>query len=1149
MKEPSNSLGHLYEALFNIGLLKTLKEKLSFQPYWVKEYENYPLIGYALKLYEKHHPTELLKKALSRVFLLYFLQGYTFGNALLSEVEKKNLKPEVFFYYGKPIPVEDDREFFLTRFGEKFGEHLKGFDSEEKGSLLHTDLILHLKVGELHYITVADLSLYGAKKLFGHYEYFRNEPTFHLGLEKISDFDLRAVKTGYLFKRINLKSGGNFQSLINKLLKLKGENPEEFKNLAGLILLKNREVAKLIQASSYAGEYLKLLLKAGIIDEKTPFVLRIFGITLHKIAQIGFDHKSEPEAVLTFLERAKELYHHFKDKGFDYSRFVDNFAQKLKENLKNQKPPVGVRITKSRWENLGERKLLYEHWEIEKEFRLNDEKRELHRKVFEKVLKNNLWVANLGVPGIGKTTTIFKLFGRNSLILYTSPRTFLNVDLIRRWTTENPNLVAFYTQSEFDDAVFYHSSDKNFSLPEELIVPKVGKVRLLKLHEEEDEEYSTVSAISKDASANKPVKEVGVLNRLLKTVAHLLEDKDKPLKGREIVVAFATQAIVRHRFGSTTFEHLKDFLSGKQKPAFGGDKLKKLLKERFLSNGINELVFVMDEITGSESGRSLFKAFAKENWFEELAEFSKKLGLNLRFSLLDASLKGFDIFKTFAEDEDTRPIIYFDLAGEKFKEGILQREVKLFNKNFKCLDAVGFPAGRLDVLYDFRPYGEKEELLKLLLETLKVHLNGGSKQIFLFLQDKKLLEKLRKKIVKDKLLREEEIFTVHSLSGKNREVDKKKTKLILATSSASRGITLPLIDTYVAVVPPFAIENNLTELVQVLFRGRGSIKTDDEKGSKTLEDRKRVIHLIFPVESENYQYHLARALEVANLLKSSLLTVTCGGASVKTPEGERLLTVSPVGIQREKVFHPQKEFERRLGNPKKVIAQLAKLGGEVSQKAHLLGKGLEELLQSATYKLPPEELRNILKLLEGAERSETLGDFYALPLEFKESEFVTVKGHYLILSTRTVRTEFSVYPKGRRYLLLLIEELSKLEPERTKGLKPLRDFLLKGKPFHLDLKPFGVERILIVPPLGWDFGNFDPNRDFSGSWSSPMRGLLYNFLGSVGNFYPEGEVEFERPFGITDLDKTLFDEVEKDFLKGGNVFVSNEVNLMELFLS
>jgi hypothetical protein len=85
--------------------------------------------------------------------------------------------------------------------------------------------------------------------------------------------------------------------------------------------------------------------------------------------------------------------------------------------------------------------------------------------------------------------------------------------------------------------------------------------------------------------------------------------------------------------------------------------------------------------------------------------------------------------------------------------------------------------------------------------------------------------------------------------------------------------------------------------------------------------------------------------------------------------------------------------------------------------------------------------------------------------------------------------------------------------------------------------------------LGWDFGNFDPNRDFSRSWSSSIKGLLYNFLGSVGNFYPEGEVEFERPFGITDLDKTLFDEVEKDFLKGGNVFVSNEVNLMELFLS
>ena len=87
--------GHLHESLFNIGLLKALKENLNLYPYWVKEYENYPLIEYALKIFKHHQPTELLKKSLSRVLLIYFTQGYAFGKQLLEEI--KNYNPQVFF--------------------------------------------------------------------------------------------------------------------------------------------------------------------------------------------------------------------------------------------------------------------------------------------------------------------------------------------------------------------------------------------------------------------------------------------------------------------------------------------------------------------------------------------------------------------------------------------------------------------------------------------------------------------------------------------------------------------------------------------------------------------------------------------------------------------------------------------------------------------------------------------------------------------------------------------------------------------------------------------------------------------------------------------------------------------------------------------
>jgi len=100
----------------------------------------------------------------------------------------------MFFYYGKPIPIKDDKDFYLQRFGEKFKNNLKGFTSEIKDSLPHVDLVLHLTVGKTHLITVADLSLYEASELFGYYESLKNKPTYPKGLERLSEFSLKAMR-------------------------------------------------------------------------------------------------------------------------------------------------------------------------------------------------------------------------------------------------------------------------------------------------------------------------------------------------------------------------------------------------------------------------------------------------------------------------------------------------------------------------------------------------------------------------------------------------------------------------------------------------------------------------------------------------------------------------------------------------------------------------------------------------------------------------------------------------------------------------------------------------------------------------------------------------------------------------------------------
>jgi hypothetical protein len=1152
-KENHRRLGYLYEALFNIGLLKALKQKLDFYPRWLEEWKDYSLRDYALDIACEGGITHLLKNSLSRVMFIYLLQGYTFGKSLLEDWETlKGIKPNLFFYYGKPIPVEDDKNFFFQRFEEKFG-NIEGA-TDRKGALIHTDIILHLTAGEnFHYIVVADLSLSKAGRLLDGYKFLNREDFFQAGINRIYQADLEAVAQGYLFKPINLKDGGNFKRLLDSFLELK--NSQTARELFSLLKWKNGEVAKLIQACSYAGEYLKFLQKRGIIDESTPLVVRVFGITLHKVAQISFSPKVDFSEVLNLLEKAGKVYTSFRATDFDKERFGEEFFKKLLHFFSHLKAPTeGVKIHFAPLSSGSESHLVFrEIWNFSEEYRLNLKKRKTHEEVFKEVLKDSRWVANLGVPGIGKTTTLFKIFGKKSLIIYTSPRNYLNNQLLKKWCGTNPNRVAFYTEGEPSDTVFYLSGDKHFSLPEELIVPQLGKVKLQKLDQTaEDENYrSTLREVTHNLSSDRGEKKAGVLNRLLKTVTYLLEEKDKPLKGKEILVAFSTQAVLKRKDGGSTFEHIKRFFLGQVgNPAFGGEVIK-VLKERFISNGIRSVVFVMDEITGSETGRYLFRQFIKERWFQTLQEVAQeRLGLKLYFILLDASLKGVKLFKTFAEDNDERPVIYIDIQNELSPSKDIQiAPVEIGGVPFTVLDAVGFPAAQLEIYYDFHPFKDPErQMVSRLVSFIDSLFNRGSEQIFLFLQDKKLIEKIKERLIREGTLKGEEIEVIHSLSGKERDSNLQKVKLILATSSASRGVTFPLVDTYIVVFPDFEVEENLTELVQVLFRGR------DRLGERSLEDHRRKVFLLFPLvrdkKGEISLQQRVKSLELATLLKLSLLTISCGGAWAQTSKGAKCIKVVPVGVQREKIFHPLKELDNRISSPKRVLRQIQKLSKDkIRDKALILGEALNDFLQEASLNLPYSGLTSLLKLLKEAESCATVEDFLKIDLpDGKIWEFLTVKGHNLILAFPLLRTEFVVDSKGKKDMLRLLREIEEGAPSVSPGLKPLKDFLKDGKEMHTDLKPTQTDRILIIPPLVWEYENFDPTEVIHLNISRYLRKLLKHFVGGYGNFYPEAGSIAERPFGVTDLDKHLFDEVNKDFLKSGNLVFSSEVNLLEMLL-
>ena len=1147
--ESYRRLGFFYEALFNLGIVRTFKEEFPFSPLWLEELKYYNPLQYALSLFP--NPTPLLKRALSRLASLYFLQGYTFAKALLKPL--RVARPQLFFYYGKPVPVGDEVSFFRERFSEHFGAFPRG---EGRGEVTHADTVIHLTLGggEEHFIAVLDLSLSGAKELFHAYEYLKRPEDFNRGLFTLAEEDLRRVKQNYIFKPLNFKAGGNFEKLVEHLFKLKTSDPLRFAELYRLLTAKNPEVAKLLQAASYAYGYLTFLTERGLLKTDRPIKVRTFGISLHKVAHITLPYPLEE--TLQFLKKAKEVYTAGGNlKGGD--RFEEKYASLLLEEFSSLVPPEELEIRGTEegsfrellFPKKGKKTdfLLVESWNIGQRYRLNDRKREKHKEVFKEVLQTSRWVADLGVPGIGKTSTLFELFKEGSLILYTSPRVFLNQNLIAEKVGKNPKGVAFLTTSEVDEILFL-SGEENFLLPQELVVKGLGKVRLRPLKGDDGEDsYTTVEPIDYNTSAEKRRWEKGVLNRLFKTLEALLSARGKPLRGKQIVAAFTTQSVVKTVHKTATSEHIARFFAGKfwRNPSFGRKEVERRLKELLVENGIRNVVFVMDEITGSESGRFLLNQFFKNDWFDRIADIGERLGITFRFALLDASLKGFDIFKTFVEDNDPRPLVYVE-SSERFpEEEIPVEEVKVKGRTFKVLDAFGFPASGVKFFYHLRKAENPvKEKLKGSLELLKKLLGETENQIFLYAQDKRLLEKLKKEILQKGLLSEGQVLLIHSLERSD-DIDHKRVKLIMATSSAARGVTFPLVDRYLILVPDFEVENNLTELVQALFRGRGSLKTPS--GEKTLENDPKEVHFLFFTEGGK---EFLRKLELALMVKSSLLTVTAGGFSIELPAGgQRVLKMVPVGVQREKVFHPLKEFERRYGEPLKVLRQLYTMRTKAHTPSWHLYSLLTETLERATFYLPKGALAELYSLLEKFEKSQRLGDYLELPLptEVENLEPLTVKGHYCFFNTRLKKTSFTFPQEVRKKALSLLRDIEKLEPQKAKRLKPLKDFLLRGKELHIDLSEDGVERVISIPPLAFsEYDDFAPNGGSSIDWASYMDSLLEAWIGDKGNFYPTEGAVLAKPFGITDLDRQHFDEAGPDW--GTNVFLSSELNLLEFLL-
>jgi hypothetical protein len=108
--------------------------------------------------------------------------------------------------------------------------------------------------------------------------------------------------------------------------------------------------------------------------------------------------------------------------------------------------------------------------------------------------------------------------------------------------------------------------------------------------------------------------------------------------------------------------------------------------------------------------------------------------------------------------------------------------------------------------------------------------------------------------------------------------------VIFMTASASRGLSFPKTRSILVDVPQFAIEQNLMEIIQVVYRGRGTY--EEEGREKTLDNQEKEVifyagdALTYQAEDKwksiSLQESLLNIINILVILKASLMTRIVG---------------------------------------------------------------------------------------------------------------------------------------------------------------------------------------------------------------------------------------------------------------------------------
>ena len=726
----------------------------------------------------------------------------------------------------------------------------------------------------------------------------------------------------------------------------------------------DKEFVKLVQAASYSASFIKFLESNVLPDEhKIPqdasLQVTALGYTTRGINTLNVGRED-----FDILDRCAEAYKFMKQKekssrqhsSDPYERSLDEMLKLIKKTAtyslsrspsrsdRQQQQPEIQQFVSSLCDVTGAAEKVVSLTEtIERFYNPSDylddaiaskyqlpqqvTLRDAHTKIIQaQLLGDCRYLFLTGNPGIGKTTAVVNFLRDRAdegfLFFYVSPRLSVNEDTINKFRDESrglfdDDLYCIYTNRVIIESnnkqptVRYYSNrvSRDFTL---------GSVNFF-CHDDDPnritKRHSKISALSRSSLTYDKQSGTGVIRSLCDAGHALINHK----KVNKIAIACSTQSL---RKVSNVRDSLDNFGRLFRSATNNDGPIPERMQE--LSHRMKHIIVTIDEVTGDSAGVEWFHSMKK--WLGlKLELFDPSHDFNTKLIIADASLTGVDLVKPHLGNKEAEPDKIYCTSVEQDPEP-LEISYESFDRKSNgssrgdstIINVNSYPASVLELNYKVffevnklnedgsikqKSLGQSNRDRSLVSEIIQHVQYSESGQLLVYIQNKSRLTGLID-LVKQQLPgfdKNEEYIEIHSqVFDANKLEDKDKVKVVFMTSSAARGISFPLAKHIIVELPRFQIENNLMEIIQVIYRGRGQFNGE----SNYDRERKQVTAYIVEELLSNVtnpldpsKKKLSQIVRTANLigsilvLRTAIMTRIAGAGYL----GDRQVAMIPIG--------------------------------------------------------------------------------------------------------------------------------------------------------------------------------------------------------------------------------------------------------------